>query len=184
MENEAIITEYMNYLMDRAGLEKDGEDGYSNICRKLMDTEFIPMLARDENRTDECRALRGDYEAATDIQWVGEILDGILGENGRMLELMIVMAEKMRFEMSDSEHEASTRKWITEIMDNCGMGRYARNEDYQEDAVEDILEAVIFRKIGWDGEGGLFPVFLSQRDQRRTELIAQMNDYIEENYEI
>lgn len=188
MNYEELKTEYTEYLMNRAGLEKDGDEGYGDICAKLMETDFIPINEMDENRTYDCYLLRKDFEADSLIEWAGDILEGVLGDNGTMLELLIVMAEKMKFELSDSEYDASTRKWILELMDNCGLSYYAKNSDYQKEGsvkeVEDILDTVIFRTIGWDGEGGLFPVYLSQRDQRKVELIAQMNDYIEENYDI
>ena len=48
----------------------------------------------------------------------------------------------------------------------------------------DIIDTVNLRKIGWDGEGGIFPLQCPREDQRSVELIIQMNDYIEENYDI
>ena len=186
MEYEEVKSEYLDYLMNRVGLEKDGDDGYLDICRLLLSIDFFPVIEMDENRCYECEGLRKDFEDWSGGQEIG--WDAGLGESGTMMELLVVLAEKMRYELSDSQYEASTRKWFRELLGNCGMDIYAKNCDYKrlngEGNIRAIAEAVIFREIGWDGEGGLFPLYLALRDQRRTELICQMNDYLEENYDI
>lgn len=183
MNHEEVKSKYLNYLMERAGLEKDGDDGYGTFCEKLLRSDFLPLLDMDGNRSCECLELRHDFDQEWDMH-ACDILDEELCETGTVMELLVVMAEKMKFEMADSEYESSTRKWFLEMLSNCGLDYYANNSNYQEEAVDSILYTVIFREIGWDGEGGLFPLFMAQRDQRRIELIAQMNDYLEENYDI
>lgn len=183
MNYAKVKNEYFDYLMDRAGLEKDGDNGYRDICLKLMDTEFVPIIEMDENRCADCTQLREDFDPDACY-----ILDTVLCDTGTMFELLIILAEKMRYELSDSQFEASTRKWFMELLANCGLDIYATNKNFKErnggKYVDLITNTVIFREIGWDGEGGLFPLFLPQRDQRRIELLMQMNDYLEENYDI
>ena len=189
MGYEKIKTEYLCSLMNRVGLEAEGNDGYLRLCETLQEIEFLPQTAMDENRCEECRNLRTDF-ACTECEdeYTADILDGIYGENGTMLELLIVLAEKMAFEMSDSEFEAHPRKWFTEMLVNCGLDKACTNEDFEkegtEETVKDAMATVIFRKTGWDGEGGLFPLLYPQYDQRHVELVIQMNNYLEENYDI
>ena len=187
MNHEEIKKEYIDYLMDRIGLEKDGDDGYYDFCRKMLDSDFVPLVDMDSNRCCECLGLRADFEEAGH-EYGADMLDFLLADNGTMMELLCVMAEKMQYEMADSQYEASVRKWFVELLGNCGLDRFARNEDFKKEGagqeIDDILYTVIFRDYGWDGEGGLFPLFLAQRDQRRLELVAQMNDYLAENYDI
>lgn len=197
MHHEAIKTEYLRYLMCRVGLEADGCRGYLRLCETLQEENFIPMVMLDENRCDECRELRSDFaEVEYGINGADtpetieatDILDGTLCENGTMFELLIVLAEKIAYEMSDSEFEASTRKWFLEMIGNCGMDRYCYNENFEqegnEENIRDIAHTVIFHKTGWDGEGGLFPLSYPQGDQRRVDFITQINNYLEENYDI
>lgn len=188
MGYEEIKNKYLDYLMDRAGLEKDGDDGYLEICRRMQEIEFFPIIEMDENRCAECIGLRKDFEEIILEYDLFDEMYGELSDTGTFLELLIVMAEKMRYELSDSQYEASTRKWMLEMMGNCGLEAYATNRDYAErngeQAVGAIADTVIFREIGWDGEDGLFPLFMAQRDQRRIELVMQMNDYLQENYDI
>ena len=197
MHHEAIKTEDLRYLMSRVGLEADGCRGYLRLCETLQEENFIPMVMLDENRCDECRELRSDFARAEygingvhtgQSVHVVYVLDNVLGNNGTIMELLIVLAEKMAYEMSDSEFEASTRKWFLEMIGNCGMDRYCYNENFEqegnEENIRDIAHSVIFHKTGWDGEGGIFPLSYAQYDQRKVDFIIQMNNYLEENYDI
>lgn len=194
MNYAAITTEYLCYLMNRIGITAEGPDGFLRLCETLQETEYLPQTAMDANRCDECRELRKDfaefdYEGDIGLQGMAiDILDGFYGENGTMLELMTILAEKMGYQLRCSAYDAPTRKWFTEMLCNCGIDKHWHNEDFDEEgneeAVLDILHTVIFYNTGWDGEGGLFPLVYPQYDQRKVELIIQMNNYLEENYDI
>lgn len=194
MDYEAIKTEYLCYLMNRIGLEAEGTDGYLRLCETLQEIAFLPQTDMDENRCSDCMDLREEFaqydfpDSEEDQMWMKVCLDMAHGESGTMLELLTVIAEKMAFETCDSQYEASTRKWFLEILGNCGLGKHWSNEDFEdegnEEVVRDAMNTVIFRKTGWDGEGGLFPLAYPQYDQRKVEIIIQMNNYLEENYEI
>ena len=194
MDYGRITTEYVCYLMNRIGLEAEGDDGYLSLCMLLQGISFLPQLDMDENRCGECRELRRDFEDyeyegnGVDGICVTDILDGELPENGTMLELLTVLSERMSFELSDSEYEAAPRKWFLEMLANCGIGSCITNAELEEEGtdrnVQDAMDAVIFRNVGWDGEGGFFPLRCPQYDQRNVELIIQMNNYLAENYDI
>ena len=185
---ERIKTEYLCYLMNRVGLEAEGPDGYIRLCETLQSIEFCPIVGMDENRCSECLEIRKDFAQDNDLEGADEELDRIYGDNGTMMELLTVMAEKIYFEMCDSQLEASTRKWFLEMLINCGLDRYCTNADFEEEGAEetvtDAIHSVIFRKTGWDGEGGFFPLLYPQADQRNIELMIQMNNYLAENYDI
>lgn len=192
MNYDKLKTEYLCYLMNRAQAEAEGSRGYLKLCEILQDTEFLPVLGMDENRCGECRELRKDF-AGAEQEYLGEnpedILDGLYGENGTMMELLTVLAEKMAFDLADSQFEAGIWHWFEELLENCGLIG-ACNELFEEDGegaedlVRDVLDTVIYRRFGWDGEGGLYPLRWAKQDQRYRELLSQMNDYIEENYDI
>ena len=185
---DRLKTEYLCYLMNRAQVDAEGGRGYLELCRVMQDTNFLPILEMDDNRCEDCRELRADYAELYDDEEAADILDGLYGETCTMMELTVVLAEKMRYNLEDSEYEAGTGKWFLEMLENCGLTEYdneqfEENED-SEDQVRTILTTLIFRKIGWDGEGSYFPLRWPKQDQRYVELIIQMNNYIEENYDI
>lgn len=184
--NERIKTEYLCYLMNRAQIEAAGSHGYLKLCAIMQDFEFLPIHEMDENRCSECRALRRDFAEGYDEEYI-DILDGIYGENGTVMELLVVLAEKWNYELEDSQYEAGPGKWFREMLFNCGLiesdnDMLEKQEERQR--VIDILCVIVYRKTGWDGEGGLFPIRCPRTDQRNEELIVQLNNYIEENYDI
>ena len=181
-----LKTEYLCYLMNRAQICAEGDFGYLKLCEKLMDTEFLPLLEMDKNRCHECRTLRIDF-ADIHGEKANVILDCILSENGTLMELLVVLAEKMAYDLGDSKYEDGTGKWFMELLLNCGLIEACNNAFHysgEEAYVQDILEVINQRKYGWDGQGGLFPLRWAKQDQRGLELIIQMNNYIEENYDI
>ena len=94
---EKLKTEYLCYLMNRVHIEAEGSHGYSSLCQTLMDYSFLPSLEMDENRCWECRALRRDYAETYGDDETGDILDGICGEYGTMMELLVVLSEKISY---------------------------------------------------------------------------------------
>ena len=121
------------------------------------------------------------------VELVNDILNDELCASGTMMELFLILAEKMNYELADSQFESGTGKWFRELLQNCGLIEAVNDafeDDRKEEEVHDILTTINFRKFGWDGEGGLFPLRCPRQDQRYTELVIQMNDYIEENYDI
>lgn len=183
---EKVKTEYLCYLMNRVQIEAEGKHGYLHLCETMMNYMFIPILEMDENRCWECQKLRDDFAEEYGEEAI-DILDWYYSEYGTMMELLVVLAEKMQYDLADSQYEAGTGKWFREMLQNSGLigcenGCYER-AGYDLEVI-DILDMINYRKFGWDGEGGLFPLKAPKRDQRDTELIAQMNDYIEENYDI
>lgn len=189
MSNERTKTEYVCYLMNRAHIDAEGSNGYSTLCLTMMDIPFLPWMVMDENRCSECRELR--HEFAEEYDEDVNILDREYSETGTMLELILVMAEKMQYELSDSIYNAGTGAWFELLLENLGLNRYTNevfevlgNRTLETNEVVDILTAFNYRTYGWDGQGGMFPLRLPHQDQRYVELIIQMNNYIEENYDI
>lgn len=190
MNEERIKTEYLCYLMNRAQVEAEGDRGYLKLCAALHSLEFRPMLEMDENRSSECMALRNDFSEQYDNpDEILYILDRIFGFDGTWMEILVVLAEKIAYDLADSEYEAGTGKWFQEMLENCGLNEET-DDQFEDDPYNEfqkvcnIVAVINHRRFGWDGEGGLFPLRWPKRDQRYAELIMQMNDYIEENYDI
>ena len=185
---------YEEFLIDETGAEKD-LDGYSGLCRILHRIPFLPVVEMDWNRNDE--ALDLSLEWAEGIYRTDEdALDAAMRiseahPNGfcTMLELLVILARRIRYELMDSQYEDVIGRWTTELIHNCGLGGYTNEavEDDPEEAEREICEImgnVIFRQYGWDGEGGFFPLKHPTKDQRDEELLTQMNYYISENYDL
>lgn len=180
--------DYLCWLMNQAQIDAEGPEGYLHLCEVLQGIYFVSLIAFDENRIEEGKALRTEW-AETD----GGDTDALEGElipyTCTALELILVLARRIQYEMSDSQFEAGIGKWTAELMENAGLATF-RNDifeldpEYAERKIKAILHGIVYRKYLMNGEGGFFPIRYPETDQRNVELLVQMNNYLAENYDI
>lgn len=186
--------EYEKWLMSQLQIE-EGDEGYSELCRIMGRTPFLPFLEMDINRGDDGMALREEWAdglGKTDDETVAALYEldcEIGGGTCSMLELMVVMCRRFCYEMMDSPYEAGIFKWFQELIGNCGLDEWTdkevlRDPDRAEEAIAELLGTIIFHRFGWDGEGSMFPLRYIHEDQREMDILTQMNNYIAENYDI
>lgn len=185
--------EYFEWLLSIIGVDTDDENGYGILCSILFENIFHPIIEMDENRWEDGIRYRydfgvwhehGDLKAA---EMVANHLDDILG-GCTVLEMLVALSEEMEWELEDSEYQAKAPKWFEEMIGNLGLDIYTNRELMENEAayfeVDRTIERLIFRRYGYNGEGGLFPLQSPDEDQRETEIAIQMNRYIMENYDI
>lgn len=97
-----------------------------------------------------------------------------------MLEVMIGLARRMDAILSDAGDEQVSR-WFWEMFDNLGLGNFP-DDNYDADAVSDLIEGWLDRRYNRNGKPGLYPLKHAEVDQRKVEIWAQMSAYINENY--
>ena len=181
MDYERLKTEYLCFLMNRVQVRGAGLDGYSKLCQYLNTAAFIPIVPYDENRTDDCRELRREFS-----EEYFDILNSLLPYSGSIMELLVVLTDRICYETEGSRYHSLPSKWFLEMLNNCGLGRCDNvNFDLMQDRreISMIIERINMRLYGFSGYGGLFPLKLPRTDQRHEELMTQMNNYIEENYD-
>lgn len=180
MTKSALRQDYFQWLCTR--VELDGHDGrsYLILAKDLHKTIFIVTLDNDDNRAEDGRQLREDYAA----------LYGSCAMEGpcTVLELLIGIAERMDFELSDPYDDSpNTTAYFWELLCNLGI------DDYDDDSYfsmngwfhcKDILNRFMQRDYRRNGKGGLFPLRYPKGDQRCVEIWYQMHAYLQENYRI
>lgn len=188
MQYETLKTEYLCYLMNLAQIEAEGRDGYLTLCKILYNQAFIPIVDFDENRCEECQRLRYQFSEEN-----GDILNNCLPESGTFMELLVVLINRLMFETNGSQYDSNPRKWFMELLHNANLDQNTNAEmakrpgnqwDSASSQVLDILTGINMRWFNWDGEGSFFPLRNPHADQRYQEILVQMNNYIEENYDI
>lgn len=180
--------DYLCWLMNQCQLTAEGPEGYLSLCEVLQKVHFLSQIEFDENRSEEGKLLRDEWadSGGGDIS----VLDGYLSPyTCTMLELILVLARRMAFEMSDSQFEAGIGKWVTELLENSGLAYYRNdifetNPDYYERRIRCILRDLIHRQYMPNGDGSFFPSQEEETDTREEELLVQMNNYLAENYDI
>ena len=188
-----MVDKYFEWLCSLAtGKEGNGESSYSLLLRILHDLYFLPILKLDYRQALNGKRLRFTFastlhEDIAEINALTDYLDETLGMC-TMLELLISLSEDMTYSLLDSDYETTTDRIFFELLCNLGLDLY-KDEVIIEDEnayydIEKIADSVIERRFGYDGKGGIFPLENPKRDQRETLLQGEMNDYLEENYDL
>lgn len=180
--------DYLCWLMNQGQILAEGPEGYLRLCEVLQGIYFVSLIAFDENRVEEGKALRSEW-AESEYGDISELERELIPYTCTALELILVLARRMCYEMSDSQFEAGMGKWTAELLENAGLATFRNdifemNPEYAVAKIKNILHDIIYRKYLWSGEGGFFPVHWTTCDQRDVELLIQMNNYLAENYDI
>lgn len=172
--------EYFDWLCDKINL-KPGT--YDILIRTLYNLEFIWVVDLDFNRSEDGKLLRGDFY--NDEFNTPEKMDA---KPCSVLEALIALAGKMNYILDDEDRGDRTRIWFWEMIDNLKLMRF-KDEKFNdpvdprtEQEIVDICNRWMNRKISYDGTGSPFPLWHPHRDQRKLQLIDQMNDYVLEHY--
>lgn len=153
---------------------------YWRLLKILYKTEFVWLVANDDNRMEDGRNLRREFiddlgldEPDNDWLWIG----------CSMLEMVIGLSRRLSFE--DEEEDDTTLDWFWHLMANIGLRVFTDQElqgEQQESYVTYILEEVIWRNYQPNGRGGLFPLRDPHEDQRSVELWYQLSSYLMEGH--
>jgi hypothetical protein len=169
---------YLEWLYGKVAAvsNKNPARSYWWLCRRLYSTEYIWLVANDDNRAMDGQVLREDFvrshgKLKIEDDWV------LMGCS--VLEMLIAIAERAEYLSSD----LSLGDWFRIFMINLGLDKF-NDEAFlgrDNEKVDSIIERFIFRNYGPDGSGGLFPLKDPPADQRKVELWYQLNGYILEN---
>jgi hypothetical protein len=146
------------------------------LCRRLYSTEFIWLVANDDNRAMDGQVLREEFisehkDLKLDEDWI------LMGCS--VLEMLIAIAMRAEYISTD----ILLGDWFKSFMINLGLDKFndASFKGSDNRKVDEIIERFIFRNYAPDGTGGLFPLKDPPADQRKVELWYQLNGYILEN---
>lgn len=163
---------YFTWLYAQVGsvTERNPSRSYWKVLRQLYTKEFIWIIPHDDNRAEDGRNLRIDFLEYEDIrdadpEW--------LHMPCSMLELLMGLAQRLAFQM-----DGEPARWFWHLMENLGLELYNDNSLVPEKEIDRKLDDVIWRTYRRNGNGGLFPLRRSHRDQRYVELWDQMHAYL------
>lgn len=167
---------YFEWLYSHIGSVRNRNPvrSYWQVARRLYATEFVWLVANDDNRIEDGLELRQEF-----ISQKGS--DGISQEwlalGCSTLEMMIALSRRAAFEGGGSPGD-----WYWRFLQNLTI--MVNDEDYNgtvDRKVEDILERFIYRNYTPSGRGGLFPLRGAEEDQRKVELWYQLAAYLDES---
>lgn len=153
---------------------------YWRLLNILYKTEFVWLIANDDNRMEDGRDLRLEFVKECEIDTPD---DDWMHIGCSMLEMCISLSRRLSFE--DEEEHDTTVDWFWHLMANIGVRVFTDQElqsDQDEAYVVHILEEVIWRTYQSNGRGGLFPLRNPHEDQRNVELWYQLSSYLMEGH--
>lgn len=167
---------YFKWLYRQVGAvrEKDESRSYWRLMRQLYRKEFVWFVPNDHNRAEDGRDLRLRF-----IHYSGVTPDDAWMSLGcSMLEMMLALAHRLNFETG-----VSPKTWFWQLIENLGLEELtdANYGDLTHEAVNEVLEQVIWRTYAPDGTGGLFPLNHADYDQREIEIWYQLCAYLLEH---
>lgn len=175
-----ITTEYFNWLYHQVFevLDLQSPQSYAFLCTQLHRVPFYDGVPNDDNRTADGLELRNEFIST---------LGGITIEDytalhnlgqPSLLEVFIGLARHADYIVS-----MGIPVWVRRFLENLGLLEFDDAHYRPRDRLKIMRKLRIFnqRQYTRSGEGGLFPLYKTRRDQRRVELWYQMNAYMTEN---
>lgn len=145
---------------------------YLELMRILYRTEFVWVIAGDENRAEDGCELRDDFLRESylrkDQNWYDQPCS--------VLEVLIAVAKRASFQTDNP-----VDYWFWQIVENLGLDEFRQVSNQDVGIIEDILYNFVWRQYDESGHGGMFPMRWPKRDQREVEIWYQFFDYLEEN---
>lgn len=143
---------------------------YWDLLKKLHSKEFIWIVPNDDNRAEDGKDLRYEFLDVT-----GSVVDNRewLRLGCSMFELLIALARRLSFQ-ADGEPSF----WFWHLMENINLRQYTDEFGVPESVIQQTLDIIIWRNYDSNGNGGLFPLKSTDKDQRNVELWYQMSEYL------
>lgn len=168
---------------------------YLKLYTILHAKPFNWFVPNDDNRAEDGKALRLIFIDAFNINPSTREIDAFLAVDCTVFEMMIALAKRMDDIVTDPRKGEFKLGFFQEMIRNLGLDEFRdsffaglvtdRSERAAYRAIEEILTVLLNREYDRNGRGSLFPAKgYSPKDLRKVEIWYQMQQYIEEHYQI
>jgi len=168
MFTEPIEEAYFNWLCAKV----ESHQGYNSILEILFRYEFIWIIPADKHRVSDALELKQDFMKEQSVDR-SEYLDN---RPASIFEVLISFADRASFQTDRPANE-----WFWEFITTLALDAYSE-QVFENDLplINDILYTFVWRIYLPNGEGGLFPMHQTQKDQREIEIWYQFCEYLED----
>lgn len=160
-------TDYFLWLIAQIGVPERNRNTYNDLFMRLYETEFIWIVPHDDNRLQDGLEVREEFNKRRSP------LDDMPVS---LLEVLIALSRRVSWTT-----DRSPEFWAWQLLENL---RLTKSSDplvgRKAERVEEIIETLIWRTYGQDGNGGFFPLNFPGDDQTKREIWDQMNAYVNE----
>ena len=178
MRND-IYKKYYNFLLHLADVGRN----YSSLMAHLHKIEFYDLVPNDSNRAGDGTRLREIFldkcENESNMDIVFEM------GNCTVLELLIGISYRMEHELYGHRESMDAHECFWTLIKHLNLD-WVDNIAYEEEggagAIDKAVKKFLSRKYSKNGNGGLFPLRKTTKDQRTVEIWFQMHEWLMENY--
>lgn len=175
MSEGTLDDRYLEWIYGQIGAvrNRNPAKSYWRLAKQLYTVPFYYFVPNDDNRAADGCEMRMEFIDELGLQ---EIVDPAwIAMECSMLEMLVGLARRAAFE---TYSDAGT--WFRLFMRNLDLMGYtdAVWNTTIEREVNNTLERVMHRRYRANGVGGLFPLRLPGRDQRKVELWYQLSAYL------
>ena len=146
---------------------------YWKLFSQLHATEFVYTIPHDENRAEDGKTLRWEFEYLCHVPNAQVDLAGPCS----VLEMMVALARRIEGIADDVSYGDRTAQWFWNMIVNLGLGGM-RDDHYDYPYVESVLRRFLRHGYTSDGHGGLFVVRNTEKDMRTIEIWYQAMEYL------
>lgn len=179
MSRTDVKTQYLDFLLN---IIQGDRDYCTLLLKHLHRIEFYSIVPNDDNRGEDGKKLRTIFERETGHKALSLCLNGPCS----ILEMLIGLAFRISNELEGGKNERSVEDCFWMMVDNLNLtwvDNFAYFQDGGNDAIGENIEKFLDRKYDRNGNGGLFPLKKSKKDQRTVEIWYQMAEYLLENFD-
>jgi hypothetical protein len=169
----AIRHQYFKWLVLQIGDESI--DDIEPVCTLMHQKEFIWFVANDDNRIQDALDLRIEYLYESNLPVPSDALQMV---HASALEVLVALSRRMEFFVNGRACD-----WAWVLMEHLGLDRYrGRITNKRREHVDEILDALVWRRYNADGSGGFFPLAWPNEDQTKVEIWYQLQNWIGEQH--
>ena len=178
MDTNNVINDYFEWLCDLVcGDLYSDRISYRKLLMHLHGVEFVWYIPMDENRAKDGLDLRYRFSVSQGYEdtYLADYIDGPCS----VLEMMIALAIRCEENiMEDTRYGDRTTQWFWGMINNLGLGSM-RDDNYDKDYVEYVIQTFLRREYKPNGDGGLFTINHCDHDLRDVEIWYQLNWYLD-----
>lgn len=180
MMTKKLEKEYFEWMYQLVfGTDKSAGNSYRKLLRLLYTKPFIYAIDMDGNRAEDGVDLR--YRFGYEESYGGAVIASYLDNRDcSVLEMMVALAFRCEEQIMDNP-EAGNRLgyWFQSML--CSLGLDSMRDDlFDEEYVETVINIFLERRYEPNGKGGLFHLRHKRKDLRTVEIWNQMCWFLDE----
>lgn len=165
---------YYEWLISQIEFPINFRETFDELLHRLHETEFVWTIPGDDNRVQDGKDLRTDFRYKVDMP--NDFPELEFKPFVSVLEIIIAVSRILEFVAG-----GQAPGWAWRLIDNLGLNHFYDPLDAEKiQAVDEILETLIWRTYERNGKGGFFPLLFPVEDQTKVEIWYQLNAYINE----